>query len=177
VLTPDSRWRGTYTIRVGWLLLVSPLVCIFMGSLAGGCATLLIGAAWQSVSVREAVSAIPDAVMYSLIIAGPVGLVGGAFGALLAGALGRGVLRQASRSRWIRVGAVTGAVAGLLLGLFFLMSAAGTAPPSVVLPLGGLVVLVSASAGGVVGFLGWREFGDGVADDSVEMRGSGPTKS
>jgi hypothetical protein len=95
-------------------------------------------------------------------IAGPFGLVAGIFGALIAGALAQGVLRHATRRRWCKVGASTGAVIGVLTALFFVMRLrASVFPIMLVVPA---VALVACTCGGaLVGWLAWREFGSTTA--------------
>jgi hypothetical protein len=130
-------------------------VCIFVGA-AMGAAYLALGATLSaSVPLWQALRGFPMAMLYSLLIAGPVGLVAGISGALVASALAEGSLRGATKQRWLLGGAAAGSVVGLLLALYYLM----TNGP---LSFGVMTVVACACSGALVGWLAWREFGEGV---------------
>jgi hypothetical protein len=109
-----------------------------------------------STSLAEEVRKFPIWMVLSLYVAGPFGLVAGIVGALIAGALAQGVLRHATRRRWCKVGASTGAVVGLLTALFFVMHLA----PSV-FPI--MALAACTCSGAIVGWLASRVFGSTTA--------------
>jgi len=133
------------------LVLVSPLVCIAIGCFAGGSYLTLAGIR-EGEPVAQMALSFPMAMLVSVVIAGPFGLVCGVLGAGLALGLERTYLRQAPRSRWLKTGASTGGVAGLFLALFYV--ALGT---DSVFAL--IAITACGLSGAAVGWLGWREFG------------------
>jgi hypothetical protein len=146
--------------RTIWIVLVSPVVCITVGSLIGATFVAVMLVAVHSVSPLEATRGFPLGVLYSLIVAGPVGLAGGVVGGLFAAALGGGVLRAAPRRTWLAAGSSTGAVLGLLGSLFFVMTGLGDRSLIAVTLLTLVCVFAGATEGALVSLLGWREFGD-----------------
>ena len=133
------------------LVLVSPLVCIAIGCFAGGSYLTLAGLRGGEPIAQMALS-FPMAMLVSVVIAGPLGLVCGVLGAGLALGLERTYLRHAPRSRWLKTGASAGGIAGLFVALIYLVLGTDGAFALVVLAACGL-------SGTAVGWLGWREFG------------------
>jgi hypothetical protein len=146
--------------RTVWLVLVSPVVCTGVACLIGATAGAVSLIAFRLASPIEVVRGFPSGMLYSLIFAGPFGVTGGVFGALLAAAVGGGVLRAASRRRWLVAGSCTGAVVGLVGALFFVMTSAGEhgLVPATLFALP--CILAGSGEGAIVALLGWREFGD-----------------
>jgi MFS-type transporter involved in bile tolerance (Atg22 family) len=139
-------------LGVSRLLLLSPVVCTLIGCMFGGVYIAAHALASGGVSLRNVVHGFPIAVLTSSVVTGPFSVFGGLCGALLAIALGQDVLRLAPRRRWLRVGAATGTVPGLLIAMFFMMKGADFV-------FGLVAVLACITSGVFVAWLGWREFG------------------
>lgn len=139
---PAMRWT--------WLMMVSPLMCSAIGCVAGGC-YLAVASIAAGEPVTQALLAIPMAILASVIVAGPIGLVCGLVGAALALVLRETLLYKAGRSRWLAAGGGTGGAVGLCVPLWF---GGG---------FDGLFALTAFMACGVAGvavaWLGWRELG------------------
>lgn len=134
-----------------FLLAVSPIVCTVIGAFAGGIYISMAGIE-DGLSVSRVALNFPMAMLASLVVVLPVGLVTGLLGASLALVLERTALRLAARSRWLQAGAGAGGVGGLLVALLFLLI--GLDSVGALLALG-----ASWLSGTAVGWLGWREFG------------------
>ena len=144
-------------LGVGWVLLVSPVVCTLIGGMFGGTYIAAHALASGGVSLGDVVHGVPIAMLTSSVVTGPFSIIGGLCGALLAIALGRDALRLAPRRRWLRVGAATGTVPGLLIAMFFVIRGADFA-------FGAVAVLACVFSGVFVAWLGWREFGNADAN-------------
>jgi hypothetical protein len=159
-MSNTSRFVRSRMGRTIWLVLVSPVVCTGVACLVGATLGAVSLIACRLASPLEAARGLPSGMLYSLIAAGPLGLAGGVLGALLAAALGGGVLRAAPRRRWLVAGLSTGAVVGLVGALFFVMTGAGDRSLIPVTLFALMCVLAGSAEGAIVAFLGWREFGD-----------------
>ena len=145
--------------RTIWLVLVSPVVCTGVACLIGASVGAVSLIAFRLAFPVEAVRGLPSGMLNSLTFAGPYSVTGGVFGALLAAALGSGVLRAASRRTWLVAGSCTGAVVGLVCALFFVMTTAGEHSLVPVTLFALLCILAGSGEGAMVALLGWREFG------------------
>jgi hypothetical protein len=145
--------------RVAWVLLVSPLVSIGIGCLAGALYISVMGVA-AGVPLATAIRRLPIAGLYALLVAGPLGVVAGLSGALLILALGANDYRGASCGRWLMAGAVVGGVVGCVVTLFFATAGGGAVGVPALVLFATMTLLACGASGVATAWLGWREFGD-----------------
>jgi len=154
----NGQWP--VAIRVLWVVLVSPILCVAVGMVVG---TVVLGtAALIGAPDLELLRALPLLPFYSLFVAAPFGAVAGVVGGIVASMLGTGQFRGAPRKRWVRSGVWAGGVVGVGCPLFLLLLSFAVPPIGVVALYAVAGGLAGALSGAAMGFIGWREFGSGL---------------
>jgi hypothetical protein len=138
------------------VFLVSPLVCIFVGSILGTAAFVALGTA--SGGGAEFVRAYPMFILYSFPITVPFGGVAGLAAGVIITKLGAGSFRHAGLGRWVRVGCLAGLAIGAACPLLLVLIGFGGASVTDQLFYVTTGAVSGSVAGGVLGVLGWREF-------------------
>jgi hypothetical protein len=107
----------------------------------------------------DVLRAFPILLLYSLMVAGPFGIVAGILGGALVIMLGGGRLRGATRSRWVRSGVWVGGIMGGVCPLFLLLLGFGPLLIGAAVLYAAAGMLAGGLSGAALGHIGWREFG------------------